>query len=111
MADSISVHCADETMGECTPDECEQYRAWLKEQLETRYPDAIVEISSEHSLNGPFYHIDTEDSDRNDADYHGIVTEPKTIGLELELTEELERLVQDLWDNCNWEFLAEEENA
>tara|TARA_R100000781_G_scaffold58485_2_gene37635 strand:- start:1166 stop:1465 length:300 start_codon:yes stop_codon:yes gene_type:complete len=97
MADTISVHCANETMGECTPDECDQYRVWLKEQLETRYPDAIVEISSNHSLNGPFYHIDNEDKD------------DITIGRELELTEELERLVQDLWDNCNWEFLAETE--
>jgi hypothetical protein len=97
MTDTISVHCANETMGECTPDECDQYRVWLKEQLETRYPDAIVEISSEHSLNGPFYHIDNEDKDDT------------TIGRELELTEELERLVQELWDHCNWQFLAETE--
>ena len=95
MADTISVHCANETMGECTPDECDQYRVWLKEQLETRYPDAIVDISSEHSLIGPFYHIDIEDMD------------DITIGRELELTEELERLVQELWDHCNWQFLAE----
>ena len=100
MADLISVHCANETMGECTTDECKQYRVWLKEQLETRYPNAIVEIHSHHSLNGPFYHVDNEATDRDDI----------TIGRELELTEELERLVQDLWDNCNWDFLPEEED-
>ena len=101
MADSISVHCADETMGECTPDECDQYRVWLQGQLETLYPGVEVDISSEDSHYGPFYHIDNG----------GAALDEKMIGIELELTEGLDRLVQDLWDNCNWEFLAEKENA
>ncbi len=98
MADTISIHCADETMGECTPDECEQYRAWLKEQIETRYPDAIVEISSRHSLNGPFYHIDNDDRDDLtpcSEDLFDYVSSC-SFAREEELNKELNRLVQDL---------------
>lgn len=81
----ITIPCTDDTMGDASPDDCDNYRSWFSEQLEAEYPDADVTVTTRSGR----IEIETDD-DCDDAD----------------LIEELHAFQNRCWDSCPWDFAS-----
>lgn len=80
----ITIPCTDDTMGDTSPADCNAYRAWFAEQLETEYPDADITVTVRPGR----IEIETDDNS-DDAD----------------LVAELHEFSNCCWDRCPWDFI------
>ena len=43
----IIFYASDDSMGNSTPEQCEGFREWAQRELENRFPDHNIDVSSE----------------------------------------------------------------
>ena len=59
---SIIYYANNDTMGDCTDQECDHFRSWAMNTLEKEFPGYSVEVSDEQSLSTVW----TDDDERED---------------------------------------------
>jgi hypothetical protein len=87
--EKIVYAAADENMGDCTPEDCDAYRAWAKSEIEAEYQDAAVEVTDDHTSNS----MVVVDGDYN---LQAVEIEDKK--------SEVHEFMSRLWDRCPWDF-------
>lgn len=81
---TITIDCPTNSMGDTSEIAANGYRAWLKTQIETEFPNADVTVTDKQSTNCVHCDADADDFDA--------------------LTR-LHSLINHAWDSCNWEFV------
>lgn len=77
----ITYYASNDSMGDTSPEACQQFRDWAKVQLIKEYPNYLIEVSAEPSLSTAA----TDDFDNED---------------------EIKEFCHRLWDNCPWDWLS-----
>ena len=80
----ITIPCTDDTMGDSSPEDCNAYRAWFAQQLETEYPDASITVTNRSGR------IEIEADDGSDVS---------------DLIADLNEFQNRCWDRCSWDFI------
>lgn len=75
----ITYYAADVNMGDTPAKECDQFRVWAKQQLESEFPGHDITVSEDNSLNT----CNTDDIDNE---------------------EQIADFCSRLWDRCPWDF-------
>lgn len=81
----ITMPCTDDTMGDTSPADCNAYRAWLAEQIESEYPDAEIIVTNRPGR---------------------IEIETDVVGDDSDLVAELHEFQNRCWDSCPWDFAS-----
>lgn len=85
--EKIVYAAADENMGDCTPADCDAYRAWAKAEIEAEYPNAEIEVTDDHTSNSRVI-VSGEYSREHE-----------------ELQGETYEFMSRLWDRCPWDWV------
>ena len=85
--ESIKIYSDDGSMGEATEAECDWYRGWMQQQLDTEYPDADIEVMSEPSTSSVEVSCERWEDDET-------------------ATQEVKEYANRMWDRCPWETMT-----